>query len=201
MPGTALAMPPIEDMSDAESDEILVVDSKPMEKESSRAPTSPLSHRPRRSTSRAVQDKVVETIEDEEEDGGSEAAFAKKVQVRVAVPTPLNRAEYEQIAEDDTVVKVVDQGGDGRFKIIYADGREDTVSLFVISSFCSLLPYAPSRLKFSTTNCSRARAVAFCCLDTPRDTTTSTCFRVFNSFTLNTSNFSPRIKLLLRGDY
>lgn len=133
MPGAASAMPPIENISDEESEEALVLDSEPKEKASSKAPTSPLSHRPRRSTSRAVQDKVVDTIEDEEDDEGSEAAFAKKVQVRVAVPKPLNRAEYEEIAEDHTVVKVVDQGGDGRFKIVYADGREDTVSLNVIS--------------------------------------------------------------------
>lgn len=148
VPGTE-AMPPIEDLSNAESDEIFVVDSKPKAKAGAKAaPTSPLSHRPRRSTSRAVQDKVIETIEDEVEDYGSEAG-GKKLQVRVAVPKPLNREEYEQILDapqDDTVVKVVDQGGDGRFSIIYADGRGETVSLH----FISFLPYAPSPLVRAT---------------------------------------------------
>lgn len=128
-------MPRLEDISDDGTDEILVVNSKPKENASSRAPTSPLSHRPRRSTSRAVQDKVDDTIEDEEddEDAGSEAVFARKIQVRVAVPKPVNPEEYAAVEEDDTVGKVVHQTSDGRFKVIYADGREDTVSLDVPS--------------------------------------------------------------------
>ena len=121
----------MEDVSDDGTDDI-VVDSKPKEKASSRAPASPLSHRPRRSTSRTVQDNTIEDEEDEE-DGDSEVAFARKIQVRVAVPKPLNREEYAAVEEDDTVRKVVDQTSDGRFKVIYADGREDTVSLPVPS--------------------------------------------------------------------
>lgn len=123
-------MAPIEDLPDSGSDVVLAVEESPKPDASAKgAPTSPLSHRPRRSTSRAAQDKVVDTIEDED-DGDEIETGGKKDGVKVAVPKPWNRGQHKSVdaPEDGSVLKVLNEEGDGLFTILLGDGGKETVS-------------------------------------------------------------------------
>lgn len=123
-------MPPIEGLSDSGSDEILVVVELPKPNASATgAPTSPLSHRPRRSTPRAAQDKVVDTIEGEDDEDELETV-GKKDNDKVAVPKLWNRGQYKSVGapEDSSVLKVLNEEGGGLFKILLGDGKKETVS-------------------------------------------------------------------------
>lgn len=123
-------MPPIEGLSDSGSDQMLVVEKSPkLDASAKGAPTLPLSHRPRSSTSRAAQDKVVDTIEDEDDEDELETG-GKKDDGKVAVPKPWNRGQHKSVdaPEDGTVLKVLNEEGDGLFKILLGDGEKETVS-------------------------------------------------------------------------
>lgn len=123
-------MPPIKGLSDSGSHEMLVVVDSPKPNGSTKgAPTSPLSHRPRRSTSKAAQDKVVDTIEDEDDEDELEETGGKKDDGKAAVPRPWNRGEHKSAdaAEDGSVFKVLNEEGDGLFKILLGGGKNETV--------------------------------------------------------------------------
>lgn len=123
-------MPRIEGLSDSGSDETLVVEELPKSNASAKgARTSPLSHRPRRSASRVAQDKVFDTIEDEDDEDELETGV-KKNDGRVAVPKPWNRGQHKSVdtLEDGSVLKVFSEEADGLFKILLADGKKETVS-------------------------------------------------------------------------
>lgn len=123
-------MPPIEGLSGSGSDEMLVVEESPKPNASAKeSSTSPLSHRPRRSTSRAAQDKVVDTIEDEDDEDELETG-GKKDDSKVAVLKPWNRWQHKSVdaPEDGSVLKVLNEEGDGLFKILLGDGKIETVS-------------------------------------------------------------------------
>lgn len=123
-------MPPIEGLSDSGSDEMLVVEESTKPNASAKgAPTSPLSHRPRRSTPRAGQDKVVDTIEGEDDEDELETG-GKKDDGKVAVPKPWDRGHHKLVdaPEDGSVLKVLNEEGGGLFKILRGDGKKETVS-------------------------------------------------------------------------
>lgn len=138
-------MPPVEalSLSDSCPDEMLVIEKSPKPNTSAKgAPTSPLSRRPRRSTSRAGQDKVVDTIEDEEDEDELETG-GKKDDGKVVVPKPWNRGQHNLVdaPENGSVLKVLDEEGDGLFTILLGDGKKEMVSLLSFQfSSTSCLP-------------------------------------------------------------
>ena len=127
-------MPRIEGLSGSGSDETLVVEGLPKPNASAKGVrTSPLSHRPRRSTSRVAQDKVFNTIKDEDDEDEDEDELetgVKKNDGRVAVTKPWNRGQHKSVdtPEDGSVLKVFSEEADGLFKILLADGQKETVS-------------------------------------------------------------------------
>lgn len=123
-------MPPIKGLSDPGSREMLAVKESPKPNASAKgAPSSPLSHRPRRSTSKVAQDKVVDTIEDEDDENRLEETGVKKDDGNVAVPKPWNRGQHKSVdaPEDGSVFKVLNEEGDGLFRILLGDGKKETV--------------------------------------------------------------------------
>ncbi len=114
------------------SEEELVVEASASPNEQAPSTQRRLSHRPRRSTSKAAE-QAVATIEDESGSGDGDATSeSADMKISIAVPKPLNRNEYQEVSEppeDDTVERILDQGAsNGRYKVQFVDGRQETVS-------------------------------------------------------------------------
>lgn len=113
-------------------------------------PASPLQHRPRVSSPVDKDEEMEEDAKTKTSDDSSDGD-RDELSFEVSVPAPINRDEYVRVSEDpedntvDSVLMEVEGSDNINYKVLYADGREDIVSVLFIryKSICGSSSHPP----------------------------------------------------------